>query len=184
MTIQKILAYDLYSNTTGSARYQRVCAVLEQSIEPLTLQPDTLDCGHQPVLCSPRARARFCLDTSTATSVTITPELNELAFSLADFCSEEQFLARGSSAVRHAFTQAFIADQLSLSHEQLKTELDFILSFKHQPRPPLGISHTFRMKLLEIYAAVGAELFDQPASIEKHLDTQHHLYAFGHILEL
>ena len=184
MNIQKILAYDLYTNTTGTARYQRVCAVLEQSVEPLTLHPNTLDCGHQPVLCSPRARALDCLDTRTATAVTITPELNELAFSLADFCSEERFLEQGSTAVRQAFTQAFITNQLSVSHPELKAELDFILSFKNQSHPPLGISHTFRLKLLEIYAAVGAELFDQPASLEKHLDSQNHFYAFGHVLEL
>jgi hypothetical protein len=184
MNIQKILAYDLYSNTTGTARYQRVCAVLEQSVEPLTLHPHMLACGQQPILCSPRARARDCLDSRTATAVTITPELNELAFSLAEFCSEELFLEQGSTAVRQAFIQAFSTDKLSVSHLELKAELDFILSVKNQPHPPLSISHTFRMKLLEIYATVGAELFDQPASLEKHLDSQNHFYAFGHILEL
>ncbi len=184
MLIQKILAYDVYNNTTGTERYQHVIALLNQSIDPISLHPDTLDCNQQAVLTSPRKRALTCINKNSALSVTTYSELNEIAFSLQDFCTENDFLENGSTAVRAAFAHAFMEDKLSISHKQLQTELINILALSKEAVPPLCVSHTFRMKLLEIYKKIGDELFSDPRIIKEHIDYKTHLYKFSEIIEV
>jgi len=184
MYIQKILEYDVYAKTIGKARYQRVFKLLNQSIDPETLLPDSINCGQQAVLISPRKRAMFCIKKDSTSSISASPELNEITFSLQEFCTEENFLKDGSTAVRKAFVQAFIEDKLGTTHEQLQTELESILSLNKQVEPPLCISHTFRMKLLEIYANIGDDLFQNPTTIKEHIDCKKHLYEFGEIIEI
>ena len=170
MYIQKILEYDVYANTTGTARYQHVLKLLNQSIDPKTLLPNSINCGQQAVLISPRRRAISCIQTDTTASITVSPELNEIPFSLQEFCSEEDFLKHGSTAVRTAFAEAFIENRLGISHEQLQTELESIIKLSKQAKPPLCISHTFRIKLLAIYANIGDNLFQNPTTIKEHIN--------------
>lgn len=184
MRIQKILAYDVYANTTGTTRYQRVLNLLNQTIDPATLLPNSLDCSQQTVFTSPRKRAVTCINSDSASSVTEHQELNEIAFSLQEFCSEEDFLKNGSDAVRRAFVQAFIENKLSISHKQLQIELESVFELNKQANPPLCISHTFRMKLLEIYANVGNDLFQNPVIIKDFTDSSKHMYEFGEIIEI
>ena len=184
MIIQKILRYDIYAGTHGSDRYKHVCNLLMQTVDPDTLLPDTLDCRDQVVLTSPRQRATTCIKTSSAKSVTEISELNEITFQLNNFCTEESFLKNGSSAVRSAFIEAFIANKLGVPHTQLQSELDFILNLSKQHNPPLCVSHTFRMKLIEIYSHIGAELFNNPNIIKKYIDPERHLYTFAETIEI
>lgn len=184
MYIKKILAYDVYAETTGTARYQHVIKLLNQSIDPETLLPNLIDCGQQAVSTSPRKRAVSCINKDSTSSISVYPALNEIAFSLQKFCSEEDFLRDGSSAVRRAFVQAFVEDKLGISHKQLQTELEGILTQSKQVEPPLCISHTFRMKLLEIYANIGGDLFQNPTIIHKYIDCDKHLYEFGETIKI
>lgn len=184
MYIKKILAYDVYAQTTGTACYEHVIKLLNQSIDPETLQPNSIDCNQQVVFTSPRKRATSCIKEDSASAISLSPELNEIAFSLQEFCTEENFLKGGSTAVREAFVQAFIEDKLETSHEQLQTELESILALSKQEESRLCISHTFRMKLLEIYANIGDNLFQNPTTIKEHIDYKKHLYEFGEIIEI
>lgn len=184
MYIKKILAYDVYARTIGTARYQYILKLLDQSVDPETLIPNSIDCTQQAVLISPRRRAISCIQIDTTSSITVSPELNEIAFSLQEFCSEEDFLKHGSTAVRTAFVAAFIKNMLSISHEQLQTELESVIKLSKQIDPPLCISHTFRMKLLEIYASIGEGLFQNPAIIKEYINYNKHMYEFGEIIEI
>mgnify|MGYP006969352015 FL=1 len=184
MMIQKILPYDLYANTTGTARYHRVGNILNQTLDPDSQHPRALDCNTQPVYTSTLKRAHTCIDTDTTTSITHLESLNEITFDLHRFCNEVHFLQVGSTAVRSAFVEAFVSNQLALSHTQLRSELIEILSLSHHTEPPLCLSHTFRMKLISVYSDIGDELFDTPTSIVKHLDTTKHLYKFGEMIEV
>lgn len=184
MVIQKILSYDIYAGTYGPDRYKHVCNLLMQTVDPNTLLPDTLDCRDQIVLTSPRPRATACIKISSAKSVTEISELNEIIFQLNIFCNEESFLKSGSSAVRSAFIEAFIANKLGVLHTQLQGELDFILNLSRQRNPPLCISHTFRMKLIEIYSHIGAELFINPNIIRQYINPERHLYTFEETIEI
>jgi hypothetical protein len=184
MHIKKILAYDVYAKTIGTVRYQYVSKLLNQSVDPETLLLNSLDCSQQAVFTSPQKRAVSCIKKDSTSSISTYPALNEIAFSLQEFCNEKDFLRDGSSAVRKAFVQAFIEDKLHTSHEVLQTELASIFELSKQAKPPLCISHTFRMKLLEIYANIGKSLFQNPAIIQKYIDYNKHLYEFGEIIEI
>lgn len=184
MYIKKILAYDVYAQTTGTARYEHVIKLLNQSIDPKTLQPNSIECSQRVVLTSPRKRATSCIKKDSASPISISPELNEIAFSLQEFCTEENFLKGGSTAVREAFVQAFIEDKLETSHKKLQMELKNIVTLSKQARQPLCISHTFRMKLIEIYANIGDDLFQNPTIITEHIDCEKHLYDFGEVIEI
>lgn len=184
MYIKKILKYDVYATTTGTARYQHVLKLLNQTIDPETLRPNSINCSQQAVLTSPRRRAISCIKKDSTLSISISTELNEIAFSLQEFCTEEDFLKKGSTAVRKAFVQAFTEDKLGTSHKQLQTELKNIIALSKQIEPPLCISHTFRMKLLEIYSNIGDNLFQNPTTIKEHIDCKEHLYEFGEIIEI
>ncbi len=184
MHIRKILTYDVYANTVGAARYQHVVKLLNQSIDPDTLLTDSLDCGKQAVLTSPLKRAVQCIKRDSALSITASPQLTEIAFPLQEYCTENDFLEYGSVAVRKAFVQAFIEDKLCVPHKQLKKELEDILILRGQAKPPLCISHTFRMKLLEIYASIGDDLFRNPSLLGTYVSPEKHLYEFGEIIEV
>lgn len=184
MIIQKILSYDIYEGTTGTDRYNRICNILMQTLDPDTLFPDTLDCRDQTVFTSPRPRAVNCLKISSTKSVAEISELNEITFKLNNFCSEQSFLKHGSSAVRSAFIEAFMANKLGTSHSQLQRELDFVLELSRQSNAPICISHTFRMKLIQIYSQIGNELFNNPSVIEKYINPEKHIYTFGETLEI
>lgn len=184
MYIKKILAYDVYEQTSGTARYEHVIKLLNQSVDPVTLQPNSIDCGQQNVFTSPRKRAISCIKKDSASSISVSLELNEIAFPFHEFCTEENFLKSGSTAVREAFVQAFTEDKLATPHKQLQIELDNVILLSNQPEPPLCISHTFRMKLLEIYANIGESLFENPMIIQEHIDPNEHLYEFGDVIEL
>lgn len=184
MYIKKILTYDVYAQTTGTARYLHVLKLLNQSIDPETLLPNSMDCSQQTVFSSPRKRALSCIKKDSTSSISVYPALNEITFSLQEFCNEENFLRDGSSAVRKAFVQAFTENKLGTSHKQLQLELESVLKLSNQTEPPLCISHTFRMKLLEIYAHIGENLFQNPETIKEHIDCNKHLYEFGEIIEI
>jgi len=183
MQIKKILAYDVYAETADADRYRRVCDLLNQKIDPCTLHSDTMECSDKHVLTSPRKRAISCIKKDSAASISVSPELNEIAFPLQKFCSEEYFLKDGSTAVRKAFVQAFTENKLSIPHEQLHTELAIIAALRNQEQL-LCISHTFRMKLLELYANIGDKLFQNPTIIKEHIDCKKHLYDFGEVVEI
>lgn len=184
MQIKKMLAYDVYAETAGADRYRRVCDLLNQKIDPYTLHSDTMECNDKHILTSPRKRAISCIKKDSAASISVSPELNEIAFPLQKFCTEEYFLKDGSTAVRKAFVQAFIENKLNIPHEQLQTELTNIVALRNQEEQPLCISHTFRMKLLELYANIGDNLFKDPTVIKEHIDCTKHLYEFGEIIEI
>lgn len=184
MYIQKILPYDVYAKTTGTSRYMHVSNLLNQTVDPETMEPNSLDCAQQTVFTSPRRRALSCLKEDSASSVIVFTSLNEITFSLQEFCDEESFFHAGSTAVRKAFVDAFIEDKLGTSHKQIHTELENILLLRNQIKPPLCISHTFRMKLLEIYANIGDALFQKPSIIKDYIDCGKHLYKFGEIIEI
>ena len=64
---------------------------------------------------------------------------------------------------------AFTENKLCISHDQLQTELESVIKISKQTDPPLCISHTFRMKLLEIYSKIGENLFQNPSIIKEYI---------------
>lgn len=178
MTITKILPYNPYGEDE-SQKYPYVCDLLSQKIDPPSLEPGSLNCYGKRVFVSPLRRSIECVDKASAESFEMSELLQEIPFSLGKFCGEAEFVQQGSTAVRNAFVQAFISDGLNISHQRLKKELELLFELGKDNEDALFVSHTFRMKLIEIYSKVGDGLFSNPKIISKYLDVDKHLYNFG-----
>lgn len=183
MHFQKILSYDVYG-THREGRFTHVCSLLNQTNDPDTLEPAKLFADNTHVFISPRKRAIGCLNQTTAVSVTILPALNEIPFDLERVCTPAELEARGSVAVRSAFLQLFINNQLSINHKTLQEECEYLLTISKDHPEALAISHTFRLRLLETYLKTNRRLFDEPALIQEHLNPKEHWADFGSFIPM
>jgi hypothetical protein len=183
MQFQKILSYDVYGQDP-SRRFDYVCSLLDQSIDPPSLESSQLTAGQRAVFISPRLRAISCLNSETATEVTIVPALNEIPFDLRLGCTAEEFAAKGSVVVRQTFIKLFVEDKLNISHHDLKNEFDYLLSLSEQNKDALAVSHTFRLKLLETYLKTNQKLFAEPTLIHNYLNPTVHFAHFGSFIDI
>lgn len=179
MRIYKIPAYDLYANTTGTARFARVCDLLAQRIDPPTQHPQSFDCKSAPVYCSSLQRAHQCVDPTSTPLLTLYPGLNEIPFELSQFCDSDTFARDGSTAVRLAFVTAFANDALLIPLQQIKDELLELERIAAAHPTAIAITHTFRMKIIELYVERGDRIFDDPEQVLQRIDPRRHLYPFG-----
>jgi hypothetical protein len=178
MHFQKILSYDVYG-PHQEGRFKYVCNLLNQTVDPCTLEPKMLTAHSKDVFISPRRRALSCLNQATAPSVTVVPALNEIPFDLERVCTSADFELNGSVAVRSAFLELFTNNQLALNHKTLQDECEHLLTISKDNPEALAISHTFRLRILETYLKTNRQLFDEPALLQKHLNPKEHWADFG-----
>ncbi len=107
-------------------------------------------------------------------------ELEEITFDLGKLLSEKEFDNLGSSLVRKRITEAFIADELKESREEIKKRLDRLLSKLARIGDGnfLIISHSFFMKILQTYF-LDQHLFNNPEVLRKHFDHTKKTFKFG-----
>jgi len=110
--------------------------------------------------------------------------LKEIPFTLKDFCSREDFEARKSTAVRSAFVEGFATNALSLSHTQLLADIHAIEELYAADTYIHLVSHTFRMKVIQLYYKTNGKLFEQPEMIRALLPIHEHLLTFGETIVL
>jgi hypothetical protein len=178
MQFQKILSYDVYG-VGAKPSYEHVCTLLAQEINPPSLESGKLNCRKCLVYCSALNRAFSCLDISTTGKVILLPALNEIPFSLAKYVTKKGFEISGSTAVRRAFIEAFVANDLNISHQELQRQLLEIIDLHKREPEALAVSHTFRLKLIQIYTQIGDELFNKPISIRDFIKQEVKILDFG-----
>lgn len=107
-------------------------------------------------------------------------ELKEVLFDLKSLVSENEFKEKGSTLVRQRFIDAFIQDQLLESRTRLKERAESLLQriANLDGRTYLLISHSFFMKLLQIYLK-NNNLFDQPELLQKYFDVTKKTFDHG-----
>lgn len=105
--------------------------------------------------------------------------LREVCFSLRDLLTEEEYETYGSDLVRQRFVETFKKDRLSEKRRVIeKRVLALLRTLKELPNGAyLVISHSFFMKILDIYVN-GGDLFRNPALLEKHFNTRKKTYNF------
>jgi len=183
MQVQKILSYDVYGESTGNS-YQYVCDLLTQDIDPPSREPNNLNCRGYLVYTSSLKRAVGCIDNDTSKDVIIKKALNEIPFSLEKYCTKELFKDEGGFAVRSAFVTAFIEDNLDVTREQLQREIIEVLALGIGEEQIMLLTHTFRMKLIEVYGQIGSELFTNPGCIKNFIKPETKLFEFGEIINI
>lgn len=178
MQLKKILSYNVYGDNTDDS-YRYVCNLLAQTTDPESAEPGMLDCGGMHTYTSPLRRATSCIDSKTAASFTLLPELWEIPFDLTHYCSESAFTLFKGTAVRQAFIRAFVVDDLLIPHSVLEEEFKTIIELQNKPEDTLIISHTFRLAGLLAYIQIGHDLFTHPESITEFIKPDEKILDFG-----
>lgn len=99
--------------------------------------------------------------------------LNEIKFSMAKLCSQQEYRQHQSIIVRQRFISAFIADTLTESHQDIQKR--FILLEKQIAKLQSDhqniacISHTFFIKIYSVYKK-HPDIFEHPEIIKKYLN--------------
>lgn len=107
-------------------------------------------------------------------------ELNEVLFDLRFLLTEEEYNLMGSDLVRKRFIEAFIADKLAESRNHIKTRMNKVLDLVESltTESYLFISHSFFMKLLQIYME-DSRLFEKPGILMDKFDPTKKTFEFG-----
>lgn len=99
-----------------------------------------------------------------------TPNLNEVFFSLKSLISKDLYEKEGSNAVRRIFIDDFIKDQTIEKREMLRGRIDdlftLLRSKKYQNKKTVCVSHSFFMKIIEVYL-INPNLFEDPSLLAK-----------------
>lgn len=107
-------------------------------------------------------------------------ELNEVKFSLKELLTREEYEKFGSNLVRERFIEFFMEDRLMESRKQLKKRVQRLLAKLRdsQENKFLLISHSFFMKLLQIYLREPA-LFESPEALKTYFDPYQRTFDCG-----
>jgi len=181
ITFIKILEYCLKPAQTDTFDY--LAEVTSQRLDPPTLKPEGLPINEGIVLFSPLKRAKDCIKEIKAVRYLELPELKEIPFELKNICAKEEWESEKSTAVRKRFKEAFIADNLSLSREQIFFEIKHLLALVRRCEKEYEnvtlISHSFRLKIIEAYLATGGEIVFKPCLIHDFIFDNEKTYEFG-----
>lgn len=109
-----------------------------------------------------------------------TNQLAEVKFNLKKLLSEKEYLEFGSDLVRKRFIEAFVNDKLDESRSSIKKRINNLfkkLDVMSDGRYIL-ISHSFFMKILEVYLE-NKDLFEDPKILESKFNYQKKTFDFG-----
>jgi hypothetical protein len=128
------------------------------------------------ILSSPLQRAK---DTAEALAeelhiadIAYLAELSEIPFDMKQMLSNDEYERFGSNLVRERFIEAFFSDTLSEKRNTLQKRIKKLIA--NLSRLPNGnyviVSHSFFLKLVQIYLTVGDLIFEQPKLVEEYID--------------
>ena len=139
---------------------------------------------HSPSLRT-RGTAEAIRQTLSPNAILIeTPFLAEVYFSLKDLVTQEEYEREGSNLVRKRFIELFVNNcndkTLEPRRSIQKRIVDFLAllrSGKYQNEKLVAVSHSFFMKVLQIYLRE-LTLFENPALLSKHFNWQKRTFEF------
>lgn len=183
--VRKIARYQPEHN--GLDRYDGYDEITTKRFDPPIIEISermSLPDGVGSILSSDALRARQTTEHYKGAEKfpsTYSPLWAEVAFSLKKLISKDEYVEHGSDLVRERFIQAFISDTLDESRDDLQKRLESCLGLlkNHQSTNVLVVSHSFFMKILEIYILTNSRLFDNPELLAEHVDPMKKLYDFN-----
>ncbi len=183
MLVTKILKYNPYG-PDDSRRYEYVCDLLAGKNDPPSLAVGKFDMAGRTVYAPESRRALECIASALATSFETLSELNEIQFDFKKRAKKQLFDSKGSDSVRSAFIDAFAEDDLHSSHDELQSQFEYILDHASKYPEAVYVSHTFRMKLLQLYVQYKDRLFTDPEVIRNAVPVDKHIFEFGETIEI
>jgi len=165
----------------GFSRYGSYDLITRQKYQPGIVREDKMAEGiYDGIFASDMRRG---VETAglyhSAKPALLLPDLREVKFSLKDLLTEEEYDSGGSNLVRQRFAERFMDDRLSENRRSIRERILALLKrlTRLQGGTYLGISHSFFMKILDIYVKDG-DLFKHPTLLAKYFNTQKKTYNF------
>jgi hypothetical protein len=184
--VRKIFKYDPTFNNTYS-RYEGYSLITRQEIDPPVENSniiENLESISSPIYCSNLLRGKqsakiFAAGLNISKIIDIA-ELNEVLFDLTQLVSKEEFESEGSTLVRKRFIESFIDNALLESRDAIELRIKNIFRILSDlpENNYLLISHSFFMKLLQIYLN-NSNLFEQPTILRQEFDCKKKTFDFG-----
>lgn len=171
----KILPYDLHRTS-----FDYVCSVLNQSVDPPSIASNQLRLQTDIIYHSTLERSKGCIQYEQDKVYRPRLELNEVAFALANSCTEQEWLSLGSKKVREVFLDKFFYDSLVFSRATLFSQVRELLRDALSSADSITlVSHSFRMKIFEAYIFTQGRIVDQPSLIRNYISTDSKTFEFG-----
>lgn len=178
ITFTKIAKYDTGKNALN--QYEYICKLLDQSINPPSLEPKSIDCrAYNAILCSPLIRAMESIMSSDTQPIVYREELREIAFDFRKMTSENDYASCGSNAVRASFCEAFSEDRLNLSLQEIEKQIRTLFKqIVNLQDSVIIVTHSFRMVIIESFIKTSGNLFKKPDRIYEFVNIEKKLYEF------
>jgi hypothetical protein len=109
-----------------------------------------------------------------------TAMLNEIRFDMHALCTPAEYKQQGSDIVRERFLDFFIADCLLESRADIRKRFEELKNITEENKKfkILFISHTFNIKLFQIYLAEGERFFSNPQIIKNYINPKVRIMEF------
>lgn len=178
----KMLAYDL-RNKGDKLDFEWVRNVTLQKEDPESLNPGGLEQikDAEIVFHSPLRRVVQCFPEISGIKMICLNSLREIQFDLREFCTEEEFLEKGSAIVRRQFKDFFIQDKLLIPRNQIFQEVKEVLKFcvESQVLRIAVVSHSFRLSMIEAFIETGGTIETNPSLVHDFIFDDKKRFNFG-----
>lgn len=177
----KIAPYPLVPQD-GTDTYDYLCGITNQTIDPPSLEPNSIAVIADSVLYSPLQRSAMCLRREPHIEYQEFSALREVPFDLPSICPRSVWELERSIGVRRGFCEAFVQDRLLIPRQQLIDEVREVLhivSAEAKQREVAVVSHSFRLKLLEAFIFSDGALASDPSLLSSYIQAGSKTYDFG-----
>lgn len=176
ITFIKTLAY---VTKPQEAAFEYVTQLLRHDIDPPSSASASISIPEGIVFHSPHNRVVETLDTESGATYKSLRTLCEVPFDVSDELSRDQWHRSGSTAVREIFKKLFIADALLETRGDIFTDIEILIKNCREWENSTVVTHSFRLKLIEIYLQTRGEIVHNPLLIHEYMSSTQKGYIFG-----
>jgi len=176
----KTLAYKIRPENEDVFEY--LSALTMQKIDPPSISNTYIQTNAKTVFHSPLKRVIDTLELKRGVKYIRTDELSEILFDIGQLCTRQEWQEKKSDIIRQRFKEFFIKDRLPVKRIQIFDEIRGVLNdCLSQPKSfnVAVISHSFRLKLIEIFIDTKGRITNDPALIHKYISDNQKTYEFG-----
>jgi|SRR3989344_8656224 len=177
ITVRKIAKYIL--DFPGMSRYESYDLIARQKYSPQIDGGRKSDKVYDRIFASDLRRGKETARLYRSSGIEFLPELREVKFSLKNLMTKKEYEVHGSDLVRQRFVEAYVDNDLAEKRQNIKDRVVSVL--KRLKRLPEGeyllVSHSFFMKILEIYISKG-DVFKKTDLLKKYLNPLKKTYNF------
>lgn len=182
MKIEFIKTLEHETNPKNGDVFEYLSDLTMQKIDPPGISGNHIRTGTKVVFHSPLKRVIDTLEFRKDVKYIKTDELSEILFDVKKLCTKKEWQKEKSNIIRRRFKEFFIKDHLPTKRSQIFDEIKNVLN-DCLSRPELFniavISHSFRLKLIEVFIDTKGEILNNPDLIHKYLFDDKKTYQFG-----